>query len=204
MQTFRVALGFARLPDADLSTFANKVIGSMTGNLTFPEPPVSFTELAQLQDAFHNAISAALDGGVSRTVAKKVARQSLVSAMRKTAAYVQIAAGHNMALLLASGFPAASRSRARTKLSKPVILAVENDGTAKLAVRMPPVANARSYEVRAMNGEPVPAATVISTQARRVVLKNLTPGTLYDIQARAIGGSEGYSEWCDPTTHMAM
>jgi len=45
---------------------------------------------------------------------------------------------------------------------------------------------------------------VISTQARRVILDNLTPGTVYTIQARAIGGSEGYSEWCDPTTHMAM
>ena len=204
MQTFRVALSFARLPDSDLSSFANKVIVNMTGNAAFSQPPVPFAELAQLHDAFHTAVSAAMDGGLSLTVAKKAARQALVYALRKTAAFVQIAAGHDRALLLASGFSDASRSRVRTRLSRPMIVAVENYGTTKLAVRMPPVANARSYEVRATNGGPVPAAVVISTQARRVVLDNLVPGTVYTIQARAIGGSEGYSDWCDPTTHMAM
>jgi len=204
MQTFRVALSFARLPDGDLSAFANKVIAGITGNTAFSQPPVPLAELAQLHAAFHSAIGAALDGGISLTASKKAARQALVIALRKTAAFVQIAAGHDRALLLASGFPVASRSRARTKLSRPVIVAVDNYGTTKLAVRMPPVTNARSYEVRATNGGPAPAAAVISTQARRVVLENLAPGTVYTIQARAIGGSEGYSEWCDPTTHMAM
>ena len=204
MQTFRVALSFARLPDSDLSAFANTVIVNMTGNAAFSQPPVPFTELAQLNADFRTAVSAAMDGGVSLTVAKQTARQALVSALRKTAAYVQIVADQDRALLLAAGFPTASRSRTRTKLSRPVILAVENYGTTKLAVRMPPVSNARSYEVRATNGGPAPAAAVISTQARRVVLEHLTPGTVYTIQARAIGGSEGYSEWCDPTTHMAM
>ncbi|HTR40056.1 MAG TPA: hypothetical protein VMH87_00380 [Pseudomonadales bacterium] len=204
MQTFRVALSFARLPDSELGTFANTVIVNMTGNAAFSQPPVPFTELGQLYADFRTAVSAAMDGGVSLTVAKKAARQALVSALRKTAAFVQITASHDRALLLASGFSDASRSRARTRLSRPMIVAVENYGTTKLAVRMPPVANARSYEVRATNGGPVPAAVVISTQARRVVLDNLVPGTVYTIQARAIGGSEGYSDWCDPTTHMAM
>jgi hypothetical protein len=45
---------------------------------------------------------------------------------------------------------------------------------------------------------------VVSTQARRIILGNLTPGTTYNVQARAIGGSEGYSEWSDPMSHMAI
>jgi hypothetical protein len=32
---------------------------------------------------------------------------------------------------------------------------------------------------------------------------NLTPGTNYNIQARAVGGSTGYSDWSDPVSHMA-
>ena len=64
--------------------------------------------------------------------------------------------------------------------------------------------SAHSYEVRAINGAPTPAASAISTQARRIVVGNITPGTTYNLSARAIGGSEGFSEWCDPVSHMAI
>ena len=47
-------------------------------------------------------------------------------------------------------------------------------------------------------------AAGVFTQARRVVLENLTPGTSYTLQARAIGGSTGYSDWSDPVSHMAL
>jgi len=41
-------------------------------------------------------------------------------------------------------------------------------------------------------------------QARRILLKDLTPGTLYEIRVRAIGGSTGYSDWTLTTQHMCM
>jgi hypothetical protein len=41
-------------------------------------------------------------------------------------------------------------------------------------------------------------------KARRLVLENLTPGTVHAIQVRAVGGSTGYSYWSDPVSHMAM
>jgi hypothetical protein len=43
----------------------------------------------------------------------------------------------------------------------------------------------------------------IYTQARRIVLMGLTPGTVYFVRVRAIGGSTGYSEWSVPATLMA-
>ena len=33
---------------------------------------------------------------------------------------------------------------------------------------------------------------------------SLTSGTGYSIQARATGGSTGYSDWSDPASHMSM
>ena len=42
------------------------------------------------------------------------------------------------------------------------------------------------------------------TGARKIILTGLTPGTVYNVQARAIGGSTGYSDWSDPSSHMAM
>jgi hypothetical protein len=38
--------------------------------------------------------------------------------------------------------------------------------------------------------------------ARKIILTSLTPGTVYNVQARAIGGSTGYSDWSDPSSHI--
>jgi len=37
---------------------------------------------------------------------------------------------------------------------------------------------------------------------RRIVLLGLTPGTIYFVRVRAIGGSTGYSEWSVPVSLM--
>ncbi|MGH7976559.1 MAG: fibronectin type III domain-containing protein [Limisphaerales bacterium] len=36
------------------------------------------------------------------------------------------------------------------------------------------------------------------------MLTDLTPGAMYSVQVRAVGGSTGYSDWSDPVSHMAM
>ena len=205
MQNLKVALGFTRLSAGDLSGFTSNVIQCMTGNAAFAKPPVTLTDLSKLLATFDTAVAAALDGGTASRAARNAAQDALLSALRKIAAYVQIVADGDMALLLASGFSAARTGRSQpTKLGSPLILGVENEGTTKLTVRLQAVARAKSYEVRAINGATTPAASVISTQARRIVVGNLTPGTTYTLQARAIGGSEGYSEWSDPVSHMAI
>lgn len=204
MKSLRVALGFNRISDGDLSAFTNTVITSMTGNAAFNKPPVAFADVTKALDTFDKAVAAAMDGGTALTAAKNAAREALLAILRKLAAYVQIVADQDMALLLSSGFSAVNIGRGQTKLDKPTIMEVDNEGTTKLAVRLRSVPRARSYEVRAVNGATTPAASVIATQARRIIVGNLTPGTTYNIQARAIGGSEGYSEWSDPVSHMAI
>jgi len=74
----------------------------------------------------------------------------------------------------------------------------------QLALRLKPVNNARAYEVRLSYGPNGWHAAGVFTQARRIVLNDLTPGTTYNIQARAVGGSTGYSDWSDPVSHMAL
>jgi hypothetical protein len=204
MKSLKVALSFNRMNDGDLSAFTNNVVTCMTGNASFAKPPVALTDLTKLQDTFDKAVAAALDGGTALTAAKNAARDALLSALQKTAAYVQIVADGDMALLLTSGFSATKTGRTQSKLGIPLIVAVENEGTTKLMVRLQAVPNARSYEVRAINGATTPAASVISTQARRIVVGNLTPGTTYNLSARAVGGTEGFSKWCDPVSHMAI
>ncbi|HTQ52141.1 MAG TPA: fibronectin type III domain-containing protein [Candidatus Acidoferrales bacterium] len=204
MKTLKVALSFNRLPDGELSAFTNNVVTCMTGNASFAKSPVSMADLTKLLGTFDTATAAALAGGKALTAARQSARDELLAALRKIALYVQIAADGDTALLLASGFTAVNGSRSpQAKLEVPLILGVENEGTAKLTVRLQSVAHASAYEVRAVNGATTPASSMISASARRIVIGNLTPGTTYNISARAVGGSDGFSEWSDPVSHMA-
>ena len=42
------------------------------------------------------------------------------------------------------------------------------------------------------------------TNSRSMPISDLTPGTKYQVQVRAIGGSTGYSDWSDAVSHMSM
>jgi hypothetical protein len=117
---------------------------------------------------------------------------------------VQSIAGDDLPKLLSSGFSAVTNSRTRSPLAKPVIDHIANDQSTQLALRLQPISNARAYEVRMSYDTSGWQAVGAFTQARRIVLENLTPGTTYTLQARAIGGSTGYSDWSDPVSHMAL
>ncbi len=204
ISNYRVNLGFASYSDADLGDFTDNIIAGLTGNASFPTPTVPLADLTAQRAAFGTAVVNAMQGGKQLTAAKNAARKTLISTLRKEAAYVQSLAGENVAMLLASGFQANSTNRTRAPLAIPAILAILNEMTTTLTVRLQPVDNARAYQVRYnVNGGPW-LTTVDSTQTRRIVLDSLTPGATYTVQSRAVGGSTGYSDWSDPVAHMAM
>jgi hypothetical protein len=160
--------------------------------------------LGSLETTFANALAAAAQGGTHLTAVKNAARATLVGALRKLAAYVQSIAGQDLAMLLSSGFLANSTSKTQTPLDTPNIVEIDNGMSTQLIVRLQGVDNARAYEVQVKNGTGgwVPAG--VFTQARGIVVGNLTPGSTYSVQARGVGGSTGYSDWSDPVSHMAM
>lgn len=205
MKIQHVSLAFAQLPDAELGEFTQSVITKLTGSAAFPAPPVTLPNLTAANTAFEAALAAAADGGIQATAVKNAARATLVAMLRQVANYVQGASNNDLPTLLSSGFFAASTNTASSPLLKPVIMRIENEMSTQLLVRLAPVANARAYEMRVSvtgNGGWQPAG--VFTQARRLVLPNLTPGTTYNVQARAVGGRTGYSDWSDPVAHMAM
>ena len=201
---YRVSLEFVSYSDAELAEFAGNVATSLAKNAAFPNPPVSAADLNTLVNTFHGAVQAAMQGGLQLTVAKNAARISLEDTLRKIASYIQSIASRDQQVLLSSGFYVNSKNRVRSQLEKPVIVLVENLATTQLLVRLDPVANARSFQLQtSVNGNGGWQDAGIYTQARRIVLPNLTPGTTYNIRARAVGGSTGYSEWSDPVARMA-
>jgi hypothetical protein len=204
MPLFRVALAFAGLSDGDLPPYTTQVINNLTGNPHFPNPPVSLPDLTTANNDYLAKLAVMEDGTKQDKVAKDIARRVVENMLRQEAAYVQSIAGENLEMLLSSGFEAVKTNRAQVALEKPVIERVENPASTQLALRLKPVETARAYEVRMSFGTNGWQAAGIFTKARKIVLQNLTPGTTYTVQARAIGGLTGSSEWSDPVSHMSL
>ena len=116
----------------------------------------------------------------------------------------------NLATLLSSGFTAVKTSHAQTPLAAPFILCLRNGHTGQLLVKLrKPIAHAKCYEFRyaaiGADGSVGPwQSGGLITSSRALALNGLTPGTSYIVQVRAIGGSTGYSDWSDATSHMSL
>jgi hypothetical protein len=205
MAIIHVSLRFTETSDAQLAAFTENVIAKLAGNPSFPAPPVPVPELRLVLDSFTAAMAAAAQGGKQATSAKNGAREVLLTAMRRTANYVQAASANDMTVLLSSGFQPASTNRAPSPLPQPFIKTVLNEASTQLVLRVGTIANARSYIVHySDDGGTTWRNGIISTKAQRIVVPNLTPGKVYTFQVQAVGGSTGYSPWSNAVSHMAM
>jgi len=203
IQTHRVSMKFAKLKGANIGVFAGSAILSLTNNPAFPNLPVSLAELSASTDSFWSAFSNTMGGARLATALKNQARAKLVSQLRDTAHYVQIVAKNDLATLLSSGFTDIDRNTASAPLSKPLIRAVINQHSTQLWLRVKRVPNARMYQVRLKVGDGDYIDAGSYRQARKIVLQNLTPGTVYAIQVRGLGGSTDQGPWSGPTSIMA-
>lgn len=199
----RVSLKFVELSDPALDEFAANNVICLTGNVVFPNLPITPAALGNLRVTFHNALIAAADGGTQLTALKDAARVALENALRQDAAYVQSIAGQNLAQLLSSGFKATSSNRTSAPLTTPLILAVNNQSSTQLVIDLVGSTNAAAYQVKLTTPQGVVLPTIESTRARKIVASGLIPGMVYTVTVRAIGGSTGYSDWSLPTSIMA-
>lgn len=199
----RVSRDFMKAAANDLANTADDVVDGLTGNPAFPTSPVAPAALTTLNTTLRTAITAADAGGPQQTAAKNKAYNAVTDALRKNANYVEIQANNDLETLLSSGYDVVSTNRAQAPLYQPLILSIENLATTQLLLRLQTVLNAKSYQVQistSVNGPWQEAG--IYTAARRIVLMGLTPGTVYFVRVRAIGGSTGYSEWSVPVSLM--
>ena len=209
MPQLRVLLGFTNAPDHNVEETTLAVLDNLYGNAAFPTPPVVNADLTATLEAFSAAIAAQAQGGTAATAEKNNVRDALVGLLRQLAGYVQETSGNNLATLLSSGFDAVSTNRASTPLPPPAIRAILNGNSGQLLATVGAIANAKCYEGRyaalAGNGTPGPWQNAgLFTNSRSMPLNGLTPGTICTVQVRAIGGSTGYSDWSDPSSHMSL
>lgn len=208
MQYLRVELGFTKAPDHAVEEVAGAVIAELYVCAAYTTPPVTKVNLQAALAAFTAAIAAQEHGGTEATADKNAKRDTLVTMLRQLAAYVQQSCNNDLPTLLASGFNAVVPNKTQQPLDKPVIIKVENGISGQILIKVTAINNARCYELRYAV---VTGGTVgpwqnggMFTSSRALILNNLTPGTTYEMQVRAIGGSTGYSDWSDPSQHMSL
>ena len=209
MPNVKVLIGFTTAPDPVIEDTAGAVLKGMTGNAAFPHPPVAMAALEAARDAFVAGIVAQAQGGTLATAKKKDAREALITLLRDLARYVQMNCNDDLAALLSSGFTAANPSRARQELTKPSNPILSNGQSGQLLAKVKPIPNAKCYEARyaavGADGTVGPLQSGgLSTDSRAIAINGLMPGTMYQVEIRAVVGSTGYSGWCDPVQHMSM
>ena len=204
-QTFRVSYAFAMLAVLNLIAFTQVVIICLTNNAAFTKLPVSLVDLQTLLQALGDASNnVTLGGGPNAIALRDDAQQALLVALRKNAAYVQSVSLDSLSTMLSSGYQNVLPPSPSGPLDAPTILKTANNGTTQVVLRLTPVANANSYATRwTIDGGKTWISGGISSQARSIMLTNLTPGTVYTIQAQALGGSTGESIWSTPVSIMA-
>jgi hypothetical protein len=202
-KNIRVALSFATFTNDELNSFAILVIVCLKSNPLFPDLPVAIADLNTLLTNYQNAMSAAAQGGPKDTAALNEARDALVSALRRTAAYIQSLALDNLSSVLSSGFDVVIPNHTQTPLAQPVLNSLDNSVSTQLQLSMQAVPNARAYQVQYCSGTGAWQEMGIFPSTRGIVLKNLTPGTVYSMRVRAVGGSTQYSDWSASISLMA-
>jgi hypothetical protein len=186
---------------------AGAVITGLTNNLAFPAPTVELKAVQAAADDLNAALAAQTHGGAAATAEKNNKQEALIVLLRKLKHYVEDNCGNDVAVLLSSGFQAAATTRNRSPLANPSIVSVGPGNSAELVLKVTPIARAKCYEVRsaALGAGNVPgpwqSAGLFST-ARSMTIAGLIPGTIYEFQVRAVGGSSGYTDWSNPVSRM--
>jgi hypothetical protein len=202
---YRVSYVFIKAPDLKLIASVQNIIMCLTGNAAFASLTALLAELTAALAAFETIVAAkGLNQTRLLTAQRDQARETLLDVIRQTGASVESIAMESLSTLESSGFTARSKSKAQSQLVTPVILKASRFRTTQLLLRLTRINNAKLYETQfSTDGGKTWTSGSYSTQARRIILTNLVPGTVYLIQARAIGGSTGKSDWSSPISIMA-
>jgi hypothetical protein len=202
----RAALGLFRLACPDLLASLDAMVQGMDGNVNFPSPPVDIATLKALRISYAAALTNSLDGGRKAMIERNKQREVVIHAMQQIAKYVELHCQNDMGIFLSSGLKPASSSKAPQPLDQPTVRKVDHGIAGQLLVRVKPV-GASSYELRwgvSVNGaSPTSWASTGFTNTRSpIAVNNLTPGTTYAFQVRALGPL-GYTEYSDSVSRMA-
>jgi hypothetical protein len=192
--TVRVSLAFAKLTKDQFNSFTILVIVCLKNNPLFPNLPITLAALTALQTAYQDALNAAAVGGPKDTAALAEARDNLLPSLRQIAAYIQ-SLGLTESQVLTSGFDVVVWSKKPITLVAPTDLTLDNAISGQLAIYVDAVDGAKAYQVQYCTGTGAWLDAGIWPNTKGIIIHQLTPGTVYNVRVRGIGGSTQYGPW---------
>jgi hypothetical protein len=208
----RARLGYTRDPDGKVSTRGKVVLKGMKDYKNkFPNPPVKLSDLQAAVDDFDRSRTQALDGGKKAFAQKKKCRQILIKMLKQLGHYVEAVAENDVALFLLSGFELAGKSGPSGEIV-PRILQIKQGKSGEFYVSFPAFyRQVLYYQLRWGPQGPGGAlpdpwlGPLQSRQARRpMLIRNLTPGTIYCFQVRVYKNDETFTDWSQTATKMSI
>ena len=199
----RIALSFARSTRDQLNCFAILVIACLKNNPRFPNLPVSIADLSALQTTYQAALTAATIGGPKDTAAFHEARAAMVLALRQIVSHIQSLGLTNESDVMSSGFDVVTPDNRQKPLTLPVLNRLDNSVSGQLAVALRAVPNAKAYHAQYGTGTGPWLDLGIFPNTKDILIPDLTPGTVYSVRVRAVGGSTKYSGWSTAISLMS-
>lgn len=194
----------------EIVALAGAVYAKMSGNLNFPNPPVKMAELQEALDDCKTANAAALDGGKRAIALRDKNMDRLCNMLRQLHNYVQHNCNNDPAIALTSGFSLApDASPAPPTLSSVIRRIVEGLRSGELLITLVGNRDAAHFQLRwapeRLEGHQEEWTIVaLSGVQKPWLVSNLTPGTVYEFQVRALLKSTNrYTDWSDSVRWMA-
>jgi hypothetical protein len=209
VKKIRALLAQTTMPDGDLRALLESCLKGMSANATvFPKSPVDLTAYESTIHAYEGAMPAALDGSKTAIALKNKLKGDAVHLYNQIAHHVESNCNSDMATFLLSGLQPVPTTKAPPQpLDTPTMDVTPGPVSGTLKGKIHTVKKALSYVVHhgaVLPGSTVPATWIeqVITNAKPIIFSNLTPGTIYSFQVKALGRL-GYTEWSDPINRMA-
>jgi hypothetical protein len=207
MQTIlKVSLYFIQLITAAKVVFYRNVIAALTGNVAFPNPPVTLSNFATEVDTVEgksNEVAAAKTALVLAEWQLQQAVDAMDASGRALAGYVGSASMNNPATLESSGFSLTAPPTPVGILPPPTNLRAMPGLTGTALLRWNRERGGTSWLVECAENPSGPWTQIYSGTRATCVATDLTPGAVYWFRVKVLGAA-GWSDWSDPVMKRAV
>ena len=214
--TKKLVIAFGRLSLDGFCARLEAIVTGMKDNPLLAEPwwddPAEKPTVASLtadMGTFMQLKSQAENGDKQKMIARDALRENITADLKKLARYIELEADGDEGILESSGY---ELTKERTALGNAPLPAPQDLRLKKgelpgaLIARCKSVKGAASYEAYICTGDTGVEANwhyaVTTSGCLRILLENLTPGTLYHIRVRAINRN-GPGSWSDSASLRA-
>ena len=204
----RALVGLGKLAEATIKDLLAGSLKGLTENAkVFSKLPIELATYQAAIDDYEAAIPAALDGSKTAVANKNKLLEIAIGMYVELAHHVEANCDNDLATFLLSGFqPASSTKTPPQPLDQPSITLEPGPVTGQMKAKIESVPNALSYHlhfapVPSGGGAPATWTDQIITSTKPTIIKDLTPGTIYTFQVRALGRL-GFTNWSDAVNRM--